>query len=76
MYQYVVSKEIPPFSLYMPHLRSLLVFSNDSLAQYSHALIIVEVEEQSYDQKVLDLFSDATASIHVCHNLMHDHYGM
>lgn len=68
MYQYVVSKEIlPPFSLYMPHPRSLLLFSNESLAQYSDALIVVEVEEQSYDQKVLDLFSDASVSIHIWH---------
>ena len=46
LHQDVVSKEIlPPYSLYMPHPRSLLIFSNESLAQYSDALIIVEVEE-------------------------------
>ena len=52
-------------SVLFVHASSLLLFSNESLAQYSDALIIVEVEEKSYDQKVLDLFSDATASIHV-----------
>ena len=65
MYQYVLSKEVvPPFSLYMPHPRSLLLLSNDGVAPYGDSRVIVESENQSYDQNVLDVLSDTNVSVY------------
>lgn len=61
LYQYIVSREIsPPFSLYMAHPRSPLLFNDESLLPYKDALIMVEVEDPVYEQKILDVFMDTT----------------
>ena len=60
MYQYVISRDVvPPFSLYLPHPRSVLNLNNDSILPYSDALVIVEAGEQSYDIHVLDVLEDS-----------------
>ena len=67
MYQYILSEGvIPPFSLYLPHPRSLLVLNADSLAQYQDALVVVEMEDRSFDQTVLDKLSDKPEEVMTC----------
>lgn len=66
MYQYVLSKEVdPPFSLCVPHPRSVLVCSEDSVAPYKDILIVVEVNTPSspcYDLSVLEMFYNTNVS--------------
>ena len=59
LYQYVVSQDVvPPFSLYTPHPRQLLILSEESVISYNETLLIVASEDQSYDQTVIDVLSD------------------
>lgn len=66
MYQYVLSKEVdPPFSLCVPHPRSALMCSEDSVITYKDILIVVEVDTLTspcYDLSVLQMFSDTHVS--------------
>ena len=65
MYQYVLSKVDPPFSLCVPHPRSVLVCSEDSVIPYKDILIVVEVDTLSspcYNLSVLEMFSDTNVS--------------
>ena len=65
MYKYVLSKEVdPPFSLCVPHPRSVLVCSEDSVIPYKD-IVVVEVDTLSspcYDLSVLVMFSDTNVS--------------
>ena len=59
MYQYVLSKDVfPPFSLYTSHPRCLLCLNQETVAPYDDTLIIVALEDKSYDQTVLDALTD------------------
>ena len=59
MYQYVISEEVaPPFSLYLTHPRTVLVMSNQSVTPLSNVLVFVEMETESFDQNVIDVFTD------------------
>lgn len=54
-----MSKDVVlPFSLYTPHPRCLLSLSEESVVPYDDTLIIVAVEDKSYDLAVLDVLSD------------------
>ena len=66
MYQYVLSKDVvPPFSLYLPHPRTLLILSNESVVLYGDVLFVVELETPSWDQNILDALSDKAVSVMV-----------
>ena len=67
LYQYVLTQDvIPPFSLYIPHPRQLLMLSEDSIIPYDETLLIVAKEDQSYDQTVIDVLSDEWVSFSFC----------
>ena len=61
-----MSKDVtPPFSLFTPHPRALLSISDESVVPYDESLLIVALEDNSYDQVVLDALSDEKVSMHV-----------
>ena len=64
MYQYVLSKEVtPPFSLCVPHLRSVLVCNDESVTPHKEVLIVVKAEDPCYDKSVLEKFTDPMVSL-------------
>ena len=59
MYQYVLSKDVdPPFSLSVPHPRSVLECGSDSVVPYKDTLIFVETDSAPLDMTVLEGFSN------------------
>ena len=63
MYQYVLSKDVdPPFSLSVPHPRSVLECGTGSIVPYKDTLIFVEADSAPLDLMVLEGFSESNVN--------------
>ena len=67
MYQFVLSKEaLSPFILYMPHPPTALPLSNESIAPYNNALLLVISRDCDEGNPLNDLDTLACFEYEVC----------